>query len=363
MTMTTQVRAELQRDFAREKEDILHALQNILEDFGGEKAKLEQSQRALLNILADFSGEKGGMEASQRAMLNILADSAEDRTDLQDLHRALLNILADLEVEKTLLRSLNDELSRATERAQAADKVKSAFLATMSHELRTPLNSILGFTGIVLQQLAGPLNPEQSKQLEMVRGSARHLLALINDVLDISKIEAGELEVQGAAFDLRASIIRVVGLVAPLAEKKSLALHMQIAPAVAQAVNDQRRVEQILLNLLGNAIKFTERGEVVLAAEIISDFKPPSSACAGPAVRIRVSDTGVGITAVDLSTLFQPFRQIDSTLSRKHEGTGLGLAICRRLAERMGGKVEAESQWGKGSTFTFTLPLTPAGQP
>ncbi|MBF0508859.1 MAG: PAS domain S-box protein [Deltaproteobacteria bacterium] len=249
------------------------------------------------------------------------------------------------------------ELAQAKERAEAADHIKSAFLANMSHELRTPLNSIIGFTGIILQGLAGPLNPEQSKQLEMVRSSSRHLLALINDVLDISKIEAGQLEVARERFDLGASINKVLGIVTPLAEKKGLALRAQIGLGLDEAVGDQRRVEQILLNLLNNAIKFTDNGEVALKAELVYDFKSPEGMTGQTAVRLCVSDTGIGIKSDDLKTLFQPFRQIESGLSRNYDGTGLGLAICRRLAELMGGDISAESTWAKGSTFSFTFPL------
>jgi PAS domain S-box-containing protein len=245
----------------------------------------------------------------------------------------------------------------ARHRAETADRIKSAFLATMSHELRTPLNSIIGFTGIMLQGLAGPLNPEQSKQLGMVRTSARHLLALVNDVLDISKIEAGQLEVAREAFDLCRSISKVITLVMPQAEAKQLKLRVQLAPNLGEAVSDERRFEQILLNLLSNAVKFTEQGEIVLTAELIDEFHLSGTAPGQPVISLRVSDTGIGIKSEDLPALFQPFRQIDSGLSRNHQGTGLGLAICRRLAALMGGEISAESQWGKGSTFSLTLPL------
>ncbi|MFZ2493872.1 MAG: transporter substrate-binding domain-containing protein [Thermoanaerobaculia bacterium] len=250
------------------------------------------------------------------------------------------------------------ELAEAKHAAESADRLKSAFLATMSHELRTPLNSIIGFTGIVCQELAGPLNEEQKRQLGMVRESAQHLLALINDVLDISKIEAGELSVSADRFDLRDSIRKVAGIVAPLAEKKGLALTVTVSDDAGEMVGDARRVEQILLNLLGNAIKFTQRGSVSLTVEPVA-----ASADGVPSgeVRLSVADTGMGIRPEEMTQLFQPFRQIDSTLSRKHEGTGLGLAICRRLATLMGGRVEAESRWGEGSVFTLFLPLQSPG--
>ena len=269
------------------------------------------------------------------------------------------------QAEKSL-RELNESLERkvaertgdldaARERAEAADRLKSAFLATMSHELRTPLNSILGFTGIVLKGMAGSLNPEQSKQLGMVQGSARHLLSLINDVLDISKIEAGQLEIRSARFDLRASIERVVTSVTPQAEKKELAVHI-VAPARLDPMeSDQRRVEQILLNLLNNAIKFTDHGAVTITVDLVSDS---GAGDARRSVRIRVADTGIGMKREDLPTLFQPFRQIDSGLQRQHDGTGLGLAICRRLCGLLGGTITAESVWGQGSVLTVVLPMT-----
>lgn len=238
------------------------------------------------------------------------------------------------------------ELAVARDRAEEADRLKSAFLATMSHELRTPLNSIIGFTGILLQELAGPLNPEQSKQLEMVRNSARHLLALINDVLDISKIEAGQLEVTRELFALRASVERAAQIVQPLADKKGLALRLNLASDLGSITSDRRRFEQVLINLLNNAIKFTDRGAITLETARLNPEK----------IEVRVRDTGIGLKPENLASLFQPFHQIDTGLSRQHEGTGLGLAICRRLVELMGGQIRVESQFGEGSTFSFTLP-------
>jgi len=239
------------------------------------------------------------------------------------------------------------------EAAQEADRLKSAFLATMSHELRTPLNSIIGFTGILLQGLSGPLNDEQTKQLGMTQVSARHLLDLINDVLDISKIEAGQLEMALEPFDMRQAIEKVVQTVTPLAEKKGLALLTRVAPEVGQITSDRRRVEQILINLANNAIKFTDAGQVTVTADLIPELSihNPQSA-----IRIQVADTGMGIKPEDMDTLFQAFRQIDTRLTRQHEGTGLGLSICKKLAEMLGGEIGVESEWGVGSTFIVRLP-------
>ncbi len=276
-----------------------------------------------------------------------------DITERKRAEAALRELNASLE-HKVAART--GELQAALVRAEAADRIKSAFLATMSHELRTPLNSIIGFTGIILQGLAGPLNAEQTRQLGMVRGSARHLLELINDVLDISKIEAGQLEVRAEPFDLPESLARVTGSVRPLAEKKGLELVAEFAPGLGQMTGDRRRVEQILLNLLNNAIKFTERGRVTLHAGPCPDHRPAPDAAPVAAVCLRVTDTGIGIRPEHLSSLFLPFRQIDTGLSRQHEGTGLGLAICRRLAHLMGGEITAASEWSHGSEFTVILP-------
>lgn len=246
------------------------------------------------------------------------------------------------------------ELDSARERAESADRIKSAFLATMSHELRTPLNSIIGFTGIILREMAGPLNAEQKKQLGMVKSSARHLLALINDVLDISKIEADQLVLHPEPFDLRTSISSVTDAVRPLAEDKGLALEVEVSPEVGEMVSDRRRVEQVLLNLLSNAVKFTESGGVVLRACLTQN---DALASAGAAVRLTVTDTGIGIKAADLDSMFLPFSQIDSGLSRIYEGTGLGLAISRKIIEKLGGSINVSSVWEQGSVFTVVLPV------
>jgi PAS domain S-box-containing protein len=266
-------------------------------------------------------------------------------TDISELKRAEeaireLNIGLERRVaERTA------ELVIAKEQAESADRIKSAFLAAMSHELRTPLNSIIGFTGMVLQGLAGPINKEQEKQLGMVRGSARHLLDLINDVLDISKIEAGQLQIMSETFDLRKSIEKAVQIILPLAEKKNLQLHYKIGDDISEMRGDQRRVEQILINLLSNAVKYTDHGEINLNCSTDNN-----------SITMSVTDTGIGIKPENLNIIFDAFRQVDSGITRVQEGTGLGLNITNKLVEMMGGSIHVESEWEKGSTFTVIFP-------
>jgi PAS domain S-box-containing protein len=262
----------------------------------------------------------------------------------RDVNGAPLRMVGTV-MDITERKHMEEDLIKAKEAAEEADRIKSAFLATMSHELRTPLNAIIGFTGIMLQELAGPLNEEQNKQLGMVQNSSRHLLALINDVLDISKIEAGQLDLSFKTFELRPSIEKMVALVAPLAEKKEIDLRIDIADNVKTTTTDQRRLEQIILNLLNNAVKFTEKGHVLISCHRKNDH-----------YLLSVTDTGIGMQPEELPGLFQPFHQLDTGLSRKHEGTGLGLSICKKLLNMMGGDISVESQWGRGSTFTVRFP-------
>jgi signal transduction histidine kinase/ABC-type amino acid transport substrate-binding protein len=248
------------------------------------------------------------------------------------------------------VKERTEELAEAMERAQAADRLKSVFLASMSHELRTPLNSIIGFTGILLKGLAGPLNDEQEKQLAMVQNSSRHLLALINDVLDISKIEAGQLTLAFSSFSLRHSLEKCVELVFPMAEKKGLRIILDIAEDVDKVMSDPRRLEQVFLNLFTNAIKFTDEGEVNIKCRREHKW-----------YLLSVTDTGIGIKGEDISRLFQPFHQIDAGTTRKYEGTGLGLSICKRLIGMLGGSISVQSTWGQGSTFTLRFPSEAGG--
>jgi signal transduction histidine kinase/sensor domain CHASE-containing protein len=251
------------------------------------------------------------------------------------------------------------ELLLAKEAAESADRLKSAFLATMSHELRTPLNSIIGFTGIILQGMAGPLNDEQRKQLSMVRDSSHHLLALINDVLDISKIEAGQMTLIPEVFNLIDIIEHSIKIIRPSIDKKSLILTVHSSIDKLFLKSDPRRVEQIIMNFLSNAVKFTDLGSITLSIETYYDNTETNLQHNTPLVKIAVTDTGIGIENKNLPLLFAPFKQLDSGTMRRYEGTGLGLSICRKLATLLGGSVSVTSKGlGCGSTFTLSLPIT-----
>ena len=197
-----------------------------------------------------------------------------------------------------------------------------------------------------MQGLAGQLNAEQSKQLGMARDSARHLLELINDVLDLSRIEAGQMEVVRAPFDMRTAVESALSLAGPLAARKNLTLNASFGSGVGPVVSDRRRVEQILINLVNNAIKFTVRGRVDVECSV-----------ANGSLLTTVKDTGIGVQEDKLALLFRPFQQIESGLGRRHEGTGLGLSICKQLVELLGGQMEVRSKYGEGSAFSFRLPL------
>ncbi len=238
------------------------------------------------------------------------------------------------------------ELVKARDAAETANRAKSAFLATMSHELRTPLNSIMGFNSILLMEMAGPLNFEQKKQLKIVKGSSQHLLNLINDVLDISKIEAGEFKLINETFDVQKLINEVIEILKPQAEKKGLEINAYVDGDIGIINGDRRRLSQVLINLLNNAVKFTGRGEITL-----------SGRKNGSRLEIVVKDTGIGISEESIPELFLPFHQLDAGTNRVYEGTGLGLSICRRIIEMMGGEIWVESQPGRGSTFSFAVPI------
>jgi len=244
------------------------------------------------------------------------------------------------------LRTRQEELARANTQLKEMDRLKSEFLATMSHELRTPLNSIIGFTSIILQGIPGEINKEQRKQLSMVYSAARHLLSLINDILDLSRIESGKMEVSMERFKIQGVVSEVAESMSPMISQKDLRLITEIPDETLEIYSDRKKVLQILLNLTNNAVKFTEIGEVRIECKIEDDN-----------LEVSVSDTGIGIKKENIDMLFDAFRQINGTAQRRYEGAGLGLYLCQKLVTLLGGRIWVESEYGKGSRFTFTLPI------
>jgi signal transduction histidine kinase/CheY-like chemotaxis protein len=243
------------------------------------------------------------------------------------------------------LEETNRDLAVAGRKIQEADKLKSEFLANMSHELRTPMNSIIGFTRIVRKKSADILPKRQLENLERVEISADRLLALINDILDLSKIEAGKMRVNMAPVDLGQLAKTCLATVAPLIKKGRVQLVARVPEGLPELQSDADKLTQILINLLSNAIKFTEEGEVALSA-----------ATENGTLSIAVSDTGIGIPPDAIEYIFDEFRQVDGSSTRVHGGTGLGLSITKKLTQLLGGRIEVQSVQGKGSTFTVTLP-------
>ena len=260
-----------------------------------------------------------------------------------------------------------EHLRRANEDLERASQLKSEFLASMSHELRTPLNSILGFADLLQRSTGGTLTPRQLVHVQAIEKSGQHLLQLINDILDLSKIEAGKTELDLSPVCIQTLCNQCLKMIQPRAEKKRLLLSLELDYRLQQAFLDERRVRQILINLLSNAVKFTpEEGTVKLAGRLAygtqlkQQFRPDCSPvnCSTPYLCLEVTDNGIGIPEDKLHLLFRPFQQVDSSLTRRHEGTGLGLALTKRLAELHGGTVSVESQENRGSTFRVWLPLT-----
>jgi signal transduction histidine kinase/PAS domain-containing protein len=257
------------------------------------------------------------------------------------------------------LRRVNEDLAQASQ-------MKSAFLASMSHELRTPLNSILGFTDLLKRQISGTLTPRQLNHLQAIEKSGQHLLQLINDILEFSKIEAGRAELELAPVSIQALLRQCLKMIQPHANQKEITLSIEIDYCLEDVVLDERRVRQMLINLLSNAVKFTpEEGRVKLGGrlaygaqlqqEVRPDYSPVNPNT--PYLCLEVTDNGIGIPDDRLHLLFRPFQQLDSSLARSYEGTGLGLALTKRLAELHGGTVSVESRENSGSTFRVWLPL------
>jgi PAS domain S-box-containing protein len=274
----------------------------------------------------------------------------EAETALRDTEARLRAATMDLEQR---VRERTAELQQAKERAEAAGRAKSDFLASMSHELRTPLNGIIGFTEFMSDGKPGPLNPKQKEYLGDILTSGRHLLQLINDLLDLAKVEAGKMRLYPETFRISAAIAEVCAVMKPLAQPKNITISVAVTPPLDFVTVDEQKFKQVLYNLMSNAVKFTGSGGVIEIAAVIRDASH---------FEISVTDNGIGIRPEDIARLFTDFEQLDSGVAPAHGGTGLGLALTRRLVELHGGSVRAESDFGNGSRFIVLLPLFAVGE-
>lgn len=314
-------------------------------------APKDYHDEAVLITKKVVNGEKVTLETVRRNKDGILIQVSLLASPIifDDKLVAIYAIYQDITDRKWAEAALEERAKKLVEvniRLQEADSLKSVFLANMSHELRTPLNSIIGFTGLLLMQMSGEINEEQKKQLNLVKNSSKHLLSLINDILDISKIEAGKVELFIEEFKLDDIVREVVESFSPAVNEKGLKFLKEI-PGGITLYSDKRRFKQVLMNLVSNAVKFTDQGSIKIEAKVLKDKK----------LNMCVTDTGIGIKKGDMNKLFKSFQQIDMSSTKRYEGTGLGLHLSRNLVIIMGGDMSAKSEYGNGSKFTFTLPV------
>ncbi|NHZ89270.1 response regulator [Massilia sp. CCM 8733] len=299
-----------------------------------------------------LGNQKHFINAGRQQILDLLISTYEQavqvNSELQARERQVIELNMRLAHHAAELETINREIAHKNLELAEASRMKSAFIANMSHELRTPLNAIIGFTGALLMKLPGPLTPDQDKQLNTIRSSARHLLSLINDILDVAKIEAGKVTLALERVQCQDLLNHTADTLRPLAAQKGLSLSVELPLEAIVIDSDRRALTQIIINLVNNAIKFTDQGSVKVALSQRLD-------ASGLLTEFSVSDSGAGIKPEDQSKLFQAFSQLDSTSTRHAEGAGLGLYLCQNLANLLGGNLYFTSDYGTGSTFTLAL--------
>ncbi len=313
-----------------------------------ERMSLTQPRSGMELPVEVVSGKVRNDRGEPVAIVSVLHDLTK-QVENERLYEALKRFNAELEMrirEATAdLAEQNARLQWQSQEVERATKLKSEFLASMSHELRTPINALIGYSALLLDGVLGEVNPRQRDALARGRTAAEHLLALINDILDLAKIEAGKMPLHPEDVPLRDVTLEVTQQIEPMMRKKQLDFVIDIAPDCPIIYSDSTKIKQVLLNLLSNAVKFTNKGRVTVAAH-----------CAPGGVRIDVIDTGIGIRQSDLQAIWEDFRQVDQSRTREFGGTGLGLSITRKLLERLGGSVTVQSSYGEGSTFSVFLP-------
>ncbi|MEK7852058.1 MAG: ATP-binding protein, partial [Deltaproteobacteria bacterium] len=323
-----------QIDSYKEVNELSYAFNQMADAIQEREEELQQSMEELDNAHEELQSANEELQ--------------QNYEELEHTTEELQSTTEELQSTNEELETSNEELLQANDRVMEADRLKSEFLANMSHELRTPLNSIIALSGILLARMDGELSGEQDKQVKIIQRSGKNLLELINDILDLSKIESGKMDIHIEEFGIADLVDDARATVTPLISQKGLNTAFTWDEDIPVIRSDRNKIKQVLLNLLSNAVKFTPNGGSITIGARRKDGS----------IELSVADTGIGIARENLDKIFDEFRQVDGSSTREYGGTGLGLAITKRLMNLLGGGISVESKLGKGSTFTINIPVT-----